>query len=107
MFNVSAWQSVHAGIPFEGSEDRDAVLGTSRDAFQIRAKQLAISEGVTPSEPGLVETKTGALVARNIRRLRVARGLSHEALAVDAQIVRTYVSRGNPALPDQLAPPLA
>ncbi|MDE2111797.1 MAG: helix-turn-helix transcriptional regulator [Alphaproteobacteria bacterium] len=33
------------------------------------------------------------LVARNIRRLRVARGLSQEALAVDAGIDRTYVSR--------------
>jgi len=34
-----------------------------------------------------------ALVARNVRRLRVARGLSQEALAVDAEIDRTYVSR--------------
>jgi len=34
-----------------------------------------------------------ALVARNIRRLRVGRGLSQEALAVDAGIDRTYVSR--------------
>lgn len=34
-----------------------------------------------------------ALVARNIRRLRVMRGISQEALAVDAQIDRTYVSR--------------
>jgi transcriptional regulator with XRE-family HTH domain len=34
-----------------------------------------------------------ALVARNIRRLRVDRGLSQEALAVDAGIDRTYVSR--------------
>ena len=35
-----------------------------------------------------------ALVARNIRRLRVARGLSQEVLAVDAGIdARTYVSR--------------
>ncbi len=33
------------------------------------------------------------MVARNIRRLRVARGLSQEALAVDAAIDRTYVSR--------------
>ena len=37
--------------------------------------------------------KTGALVARNIRRLRVANGLSQEVLAVDAEIDRTYVSR--------------
>jgi DNA-binding XRE family transcriptional regulator len=37
--------------------------------------------------------KAGALVARNIRRLRVARGLSQEMLAVDAGIDRTYVSR--------------
>jgi transcriptional regulator with XRE-family HTH domain len=37
--------------------------------------------------------KAGALVARNIRRLRVGRGLSQEALAVDAEIDRTYVSR--------------
>lgn len=33
------------------------------------------------------------LVARNIRRIRVERGLSQEALAVDAEIDRTYVSR--------------
>jgi transcriptional regulator with XRE-family HTH domain len=37
--------------------------------------------------------KAGALVARNIRRLRVAQGLSQEVLAVDAEIDRTYVSR--------------
>jgi transcriptional regulator with XRE-family HTH domain len=37
--------------------------------------------------------KVGAAVARNIRRLRVARELSQEALAVDAGIDRTYVSR--------------
>ena len=37
--------------------------------------------------------KAGALVARNIRRLRVDKGLSQEALAVDAGIDRTYVSR--------------
>ena len=34
-----------------------------------------------------------ALVARNIRKLRVQRGLSQEVLAVDAEIDRTYVSR--------------
>lgn len=34
-----------------------------------------------------------AVVARNIRRIRVSRGLSQEALAVDAEIDRTYVSR--------------
>jgi transcriptional regulator with XRE-family HTH domain len=34
-----------------------------------------------------------ALVAWNLRRLRVARGLSQENLAVDAGIDRTYVSR--------------
>jgi transcriptional regulator with XRE-family HTH domain len=34
-----------------------------------------------------------ALVARNLRRLRVQRGLSQEHLAVDAGIDRTYVSR--------------
>lgn len=33
------------------------------------------------------------LVAWNLRRLRVARGLTQEALAVDAEIDRTYVSR--------------
>jgi transcriptional regulator with XRE-family HTH domain len=37
--------------------------------------------------------KARALVARNIRRLRVSRELSQEALAVDAGIDRTYVSR--------------
>lgn len=34
-----------------------------------------------------------ALVARNLRRLRVRCGLSQEVLAVDAGIDRTYVSR--------------
>lgn len=34
-----------------------------------------------------------ALVAWNLRRLRVGRGLSQENLAVDARIDRTYVSR--------------
>jgi transcriptional regulator with XRE-family HTH domain len=42
--------------------------------------------------------KAGALVAQNIRRLRVARGLSQEMLAVDAGIDRTYVSRLERAL---------
>jgi transcriptional regulator with XRE-family HTH domain len=37
--------------------------------------------------------KAEALVARNIRRLQVARELSQEMLAVDAGIDRTYVSR--------------
>jgi transcriptional regulator with XRE-family HTH domain len=37
--------------------------------------------------------KAQVLVARNIRRLRVAKGLSQEAFAVDARIDRTYVSR--------------
>jgi transcriptional regulator with XRE-family HTH domain len=34
-----------------------------------------------------------AFVARNIRQLRFLRGVSQEALAVDARIDRTYVSR--------------
>ena len=33
------------------------------------------------------------LVSWNVRRLRVARGLAQEALAIDAGIDRTYVSR--------------
>jgi transcriptional regulator with XRE-family HTH domain len=37
--------------------------------------------------------KAQALVARNIKKLRVERKLSQEILAVDAQIDRTYVSR--------------
>jgi transcriptional regulator with XRE-family HTH domain len=35
----------------------------------------------------------GGIVAQNIRRLRQERGLTQEALAVDAGIDRTYVSR--------------
>ena len=42
---------------------------------------------------GVRPRSAGALVARNIRRLRVERGLSQEMLAVDAGIDRTYVSR--------------
>lgn len=34
-----------------------------------------------------------ALVAHNLRKLRVRHGLSQEVLAVDAAIDRTYVSR--------------
>jgi transcriptional regulator with XRE-family HTH domain len=37
--------------------------------------------------------KAQVVVARNIRRLRVARDVSQEALAADAQVDRTYVSR--------------
>lgn len=37
--------------------------------------------------------KAQQLVARNLRRLRVEVGISQEALAVDAGIDRTYVSR--------------
>jgi len=37
--------------------------------------------------------RSGALVARNLRRLRVDKGLSQEALAIDAGVDRTYVSR--------------
>jgi transcriptional regulator with XRE-family HTH domain len=37
--------------------------------------------------------KAQVAVARNLRRLRVRKGLSQEALAVDAAIDRTYVSR--------------
>lgn len=37
--------------------------------------------------------KAQLIVARNLRRLRVKTGLSQEALAVDAEIDRTYVSR--------------
>ena len=37
--------------------------------------------------------KAQALVAWNLRRLRVRKGLSQENLAVDAELDRTYVSR--------------
>ena len=37
--------------------------------------------------------KAQALVARNLRKLRVQKKLSQENLAVDAEIDRTYVSR--------------
>jgi transcriptional regulator with XRE-family HTH domain len=54
--------------------------------------------------------KAQALVARNLRRIRVRQNLSQESLAVDAGIDRTYVSRierglENPtvAILDQLA----
>jgi transcriptional regulator with XRE-family HTH domain len=35
----------------------------------------------------------GRVVARNIRRIRVQKGLSQEALAAEAEIDRTYVSQ--------------
>lgn len=37
--------------------------------------------------------KATALVAWNVRKLRVKRGLSQEALAVDAGVDRSYVGR--------------
>lgn len=37
--------------------------------------------------------KAQLLVARNVRLLRVSKGLSQDAFAVDAAIDRTYVSR--------------
>ena len=37
--------------------------------------------------------KATALVAWNLRRLRVTRGVSQEALAVDAGVDRSYVGR--------------
>jgi transcriptional regulator with XRE-family HTH domain len=37
--------------------------------------------------------KAQALVAWNLRRLRVARGRSQEDLALDAEVDRTYMSR--------------
>jgi transcriptional regulator with XRE-family HTH domain len=37
--------------------------------------------------------KVQITVARNLRRLRVERAVSQEALAVDAKVDRTYVSR--------------
>jgi len=37
--------------------------------------------------------RASRLIAWNLRRLRVAAGLSQEALAVDASVDRTYVSR--------------
>jgi transcriptional regulator with XRE-family HTH domain len=47
----------------------------------------------SPLQKKLATNPAGVLVARNIRRLRVVRGLSQEMLAVDAGIDRTYVSR--------------
>lgn len=37
--------------------------------------------------------KARVLIARNVRRLRVERDISQEALALDAGIDRTYMSR--------------
>ncbi len=37
--------------------------------------------------------KAAALVAWNLRRLRVVRGLSQDALAADASVDRSYVGR--------------
>jgi transcriptional regulator with XRE-family HTH domain len=37
--------------------------------------------------------KARALVARNLRRLRVQKALSQETLAVDAEVDRAYLSR--------------
>ena len=43
-------------------------------------------------------------MVRNIQRLRVAKGLSQEILAVDAEIDRTYVSRLERGLENPLLP---
>jgi DNA-binding XRE family transcriptional regulator len=53
----------------------------------------AVHDDIVDLALSLAAMKAGALVARNIRRLRVAHGLSQEVLAVDAKIDRTYVSR--------------
>lgn len=45
------------------------------------------------AKPFVVLLKATALVAWNLRRLRVKRGLSQEALAVDAGVDRSYVGR--------------
>lgn len=37
--------------------------------------------------------QAGQLVAWNLRKIRVSRGISQEVLAVDAGVDRTYVSR--------------
>jgi DNA-binding XRE family transcriptional regulator len=44
-----------------------------------------------PLKPCRMKVQT--IVARNLRRLRVEQGVSQEALAVDAKVDRTYVSR--------------
>ncbi len=46
----------------------------------------------------LLRMKAHALVARNLRKMRVEKGVSQENLAVDADIDRTYVSRLERAL---------
>lgn len=51
------------------------------------------SRGSLQRRHGVRPHSAGVLVAGNIRRLRVVRGLSQEMLAVDAGIDRTYVSR--------------
>jgi transcriptional regulator with XRE-family HTH domain len=49
---------------------------------------------ITASQAALhVQMKVQTLVARNIRRLRVARQISQDAFAVDAEIDRAYLSR--------------
>jgi transcriptional regulator with XRE-family HTH domain len=37
--------------------------------------------------------RAGEIIARNLRRVRVARGIAQENLATDAQVDRSYVSR--------------
>lgn len=49
--------------------------------------------GLETSSSFSVRMKAQQLVAHNIRKLRVRRGISQEDLAVDASIDRTYVSR--------------
>jgi transcriptional regulator with XRE-family HTH domain len=51
--------------------------------------------------------KAQLVVARNLRRLRVLRGISQENLAVDAGIDRTYVSRMERGLENRLLPYLS
>jgi len=84
-----------------GSPQSAAICG-SRSCFnQVAFRRLHFRRRNTQYTGLIIDAKCicllvmslGGIVARNIRRLRLERGLSQEALAVDAGIDRTYVSR--------------
>lgn len=65
------------------------------EATTIPGNRSGQTDGTSDKDaiPQPAPMRAQTMVARNLRRLRVAQGLSQEALAIDAEIDRTYMSR--------------